>query len=682
MGEQVQDRQRDRSQSAPRPGDLPLGALIRTDERYGHDPVIQGPRGWHYWNRLANPRDFQNPNLWGDSTPAYFVGQLRLPAGARVTLRGRFPRARYFKIAAYRFERDTFVALAGEDLAAWDLEPDPGSSNPYVVGGDRRSEHRHYTAHILADDAPSDPTRRAANTMYVGRSERSVQIIFRVFVSDRGLDGAGLEPGDTPSSIRSIVTYEATLADGTHLSSQEVADRFGERIGSAPPPVSPERWYELVASEANDPSLDPASAPARRDGNWEIFRGIRYTVAGAFMRPEDRAKLELQTEMEGGGDPTTVYLMNFLSRQFGPVYVFRAKMPTFPDTYDGAEVMGDGQVKYWSVVTAASAPCGELWDGVYDLQVPLDDDGSYTVVVSRPEDRPANATAENGITWLDWGPGEGIDDPRDRKDWGMVIMRFMACHPDWEHSPATALEPGQERTIMGPYFPEGHYTTKQQFENEGIRVPTTTRTTRKVTFDDIRGRRYAEVLLVKGDAGEIYNTTGLNDAPAELWDSMDLEAVAREHGAVHVHKNGPKYWTMDSQTVLLGETASFDGLEARWGATVPIALLLAQGGAAPYQVFTPEKTQRMVYAAGRPVFELVDADGHAYVLQAHGPAFTLETLATMGEQMTQLPEGWLSRTRILTEDLVLDLGPHATIYGVGDEFSQYYTRIPDDSTPS
>ena len=96
-------------------------------------------------------------------------------------------------------------------------------------------------------------------------------------------------------------------------------------------------WYALVNSKANDPRLDPATAPARKDSQWEIFRGIKYTLVGAFKRPEERAKMKLQTEMEGGGDPTTVYMVNFLSRKFGPVYVFRAKLPTFPDTYAGYE---------------------------------------------------------------------------------------------------------------------------------------------------------------------------------------------------------------------------------------------------------------------------------------------------------------------------------------------------------
>jgi hypothetical protein len=51
---------------------------------------------------------------------------------------GRFPHARYFKLALYRFERNTFVALGGEDLAAYDIEPDPGSANPYKVGANRQ----------------------------------------------------------------------------------------------------------------------------------------------------------------------------------------------------------------------------------------------------------------------------------------------------------------------------------------------------------------------------------------------------------------------------------------------------------------------------------------------------------------------------------------------------------------
>jgi hypothetical protein len=448
-------------------GDVPLGAVIRTDERYNQNGLFQGPRGWAYWNYLPDPKPYQNPNLWPDQRPTYFFGQLVMPAGSSLTIRGRFPYARYFKFNLYKFERNTFVAVPGASLAGYDIEPDPGSANPYNVGADRLVANRNFTLHILAEEAPTNAADRPKNTVYAGRDEKEVQAGFRIYVSDKGYDGAGWGPANKPSADGPGVTYEGKLADGTRLSGEEVVKQWGRPMGSAPPPLTVDQWYKLVDAKDNDPALTPTTAPARSDAQFELFWGMKYTLAGAFMKPEERTKIKLATEMEGGGDPTTEYMVDYLSRQYGPVYVFRAKLPTFPDTFAGAKTMTEGQVTYWSVVTVASAPSGELWDGVFDMQVPVDKDGYYTIVVSRPEDRPKNATNENGVAWIDWGPGEGLSDPRDRKDWGMLLMRFMVPQKDWENSPAKVTKPGMEAAVMGPYYPRGYYTTKQEFEAKG-----------------------------------------------------------------------------------------------------------------------------------------------------------------------------------------------------------------------
>ena len=47
------------------------------------------------------------------------------------------------------------------------------------------------------------------------------------------------------------------------------------------------------------------------------------------------------------------------------------------------------------------------------------------------------------------------DDPRNRTDFGLMIMRFMACAEDWENSPTKATTPGTEAEVMGPYYPRG-----------------------------------------------------------------------------------------------------------------------------------------------------------------------------------------------------------------------------------
>jgi hypothetical protein len=40
------------------------------------------------------------------------------------------------------------------------------------------------------------------------------------------------------------------------------------------------------------------------------------------------------------------------------------------------------------------------------MQVPLDKDGFYTIVVSGPEDRPKNATAEHDVAWIAGDPAK------------------------------------------------------------------------------------------------------------------------------------------------------------------------------------------------------------------------------------------------------------------------------------
>jgi hypothetical protein len=458
--------QRAPAKSYERFGDLPLGAVIRTDDRYGADSLFQGPRGWDYWNRLENPKPNQDPNLWPDKRPSYVIAQMAMPAGSSITVHTKFPHARYFNASLYKFEHNTFVALGGESLDGWDIEPDPGSTNPFRVGADRLAAERNFTLHILAEEPPRDKAGRAANTLYVGRDGQQVQLAARVYLSDQGYDGMGWGPADTPATEPGF-TYEGRLVDGTRLSELETAKHFGRPLGAAPAPFSDNQWYALVDAKNNAQGLTPATAPAGPHPVWEKFWTMGYNVVGAFKPPAIRAKMRWQGAAGGGANPLTVYFDTYLSHQFGPLYVFRGKLPTFPNTFQGLSAMPKEQMVYWSVVSVAAAPSGELWDGLYDMQLPLDRDGNYTIVMSRPEDRPRNATAENGVAWLNWGPGEGLNDPRNRADWGMLIMRFIACDPNWENSPSKITKPGTEAAVMGPYYPRGYYTDKASFEKTG-----------------------------------------------------------------------------------------------------------------------------------------------------------------------------------------------------------------------
>ncbi len=460
---------------AKRFGDKSIENFIRTDTRYGHDGLFQGPRGWGYWHHLEYPRPVQNPNLWPDMQSTYFIGRLAMPAGSSLTLNYTFPHARYFQFALYKAEHGTFVSI-GEDLSGPHIAPDPGSINPFRAGAKRLTENRNFTLHILADSSPEDSKQRKPNTLYVGKEGGELMFVNRTYLPDQGSDGAGWGPAASPEQGAGLPTYTGTLADDTKLSATEVVEKFGRPLeGATKQPITAEQWFGLLHAKDNDPALDPATAPARKEPRWEKYWNIRYSILGSFKPPAERDKIPYKSAIDGGGDPETEYMFIQLSRKFGPVYVMRGKMPDFPDTYAGTggrglEVMPEAQTQYWSLVSCEAVPSGQIVDALTDMQVPLDENGNYTIVYSRKEDRPANATPDNGVAWIEWSPrGEGIDGPKNRTDFGMLMLRFIANNPEWKQSPNQVTEPGMEEAVMGPYYPHGEYTDKETFEKLGLK---------------------------------------------------------------------------------------------------------------------------------------------------------------------------------------------------------------------
>ena len=177
---------------------------------------------------------------------------------------------------------------------------------------------------------------------------------------------------------------------------------------------------------------------------------------------------------------------------------------------------------------------------------------------------------------------------------------------------------------------------------------------------DVFGKRYGEVLLVRmtehGPEATVYNTFPLNDCPAELWDVLDADALAKENGAVAALLNGPRYWLMSEISKRAGEaqpTAVLGGIEMIKQATVQ----LSSNNPAPYSVNQVDRRAVFTFGAGRPVFELVDPDGRRWVMQTWSQvvdkSLTLEDLPGLGSRL-HLPSGWRYETRTLTKPLVVD----------------------------
>ncbi|WP_169972703.1 hypothetical protein [Tautonia rosea] len=187
-----------------------------------------------------------------------------------------------------------------------------------------------------------------------------------------------------------------------------------------------------------------------------------------------------------------------------------------------------------------------------------------------------------------------------------------------------------------------------------------------------RGYQYCELVFNYGQKGsDIYSTSPLARADLDWWNTLDLDALAKEFGAESVYKNGPQWWSMDEVGVMASQPVSVAGVEMVFGAHLPPGTLKI----AKYTIFSPAKFQNLTWERGKPVYQLVDPDGHVYVLQGH--KVPESQLATLGEKFADLPEGWQYRVRSLEEDLEMKLTPNAPIPSVQDEFDQIYIRIPE-----
>jgi hypothetical protein len=199
-------------------------------------------------------------------------------------------------------------------------------------------------------------------------------------------------------------------------------------------------------------------------------------------------------------------------------------------------------------------------------------------------------------------------------------------------------------------------------------------------ISDVRGVRYGEVIAAFLRDGrfeaEVYGTQFLNDCPQDQWDALDATAIAEEMGAVAVKLNGPRYWTLDGMgtkvNALEPVLREFDGLLMRRLAVIDLG---DQPAPAPYTEVHVDRGAVFFFDAGRPVYELVDPDGTAYVMQALcvgvDPDMTEASLLDLGGRL-HMPEGWTYRSRILDDELVVDTT--ATIATVlQDEFENSYT---------
>lgn len=429
-------------------------------------PSGGGERGRHalascFWEgpismKQRSTRGFDGRNFnYPEESATYWLARLRLTAGAKLFLRGRYAHARYQSLNSYS-EGEPTDALADVKTA-----PLPGSVNPFVSGHRRDVARRAYRVEVRDAEPPPEGEPRQQNTLYARPAgDAPIELLYRVYEPDRGLRLAG--GGGLPKP-------RLRMPDGTVLRGRAACAVINEPDREIPVLRTPESQWSIAT---HAPGCDPETAPAVDPPRWKRFFNLDYARAGFALGCSDgaeQAHQQIPHEDRGGfySNGDIRYLYAPLNRRYGPLLVVRATMPTVLRTYRGARRMGGGQVRFWSLCSTEGPVTTRTEDCLADRQVPLRGKRRFTIVVSRPEDRPRNAVWPCGVGWLRWAlRGDAADNP----DFGFLIIRNMLPAPRFEQAIQRIEQSGSEREVMGGYFPRSSYATKDGFEALGCRA--------------------------------------------------------------------------------------------------------------------------------------------------------------------------------------------------------------------
>jgi len=420
------------------------------------------------------------------------------------------------------------VGLPEIHLLDEDIVPDLGSVNPFLPGADRTTTQRHF--HITFELRDGDPValnpqaavppyRAPGNLRFgctgmaepgsnFGAAKTHGPVVYvRMYLPDNYDPFGGVEPPvlrlqlpgqdpvlapvsrAMPINLRQFVQnysleQNPALANGLSVKEQEANEairqyaRNGIAKGGTPGtfvsqihqvfdnPDSTLRLYKdfqtaYLMSYFKDYMSDPTGCRTTLPN--------RYRAAFGQMGPN--------VSPPGNDEHTSdhhifnTYLVGAANVGAGQLLVFHGKAPNTPHTLKGNPTMEPSdQLRYWNITLQTGTPT-RLTPvvNITDEETVVDQNGYYTIVIGREEDRPANATTENGITWRTWSASSVL---------GINIRIASTSAQTWEHAPqlitwnegdycTPGKNPNAVRARMDEYYIEGRYLSKQAVEAIG-----------------------------------------------------------------------------------------------------------------------------------------------------------------------------------------------------------------------
>lgn len=423
-------------------GAAPSGASVEA----GYNPNDL-PTAGCFWTGPFTAQDPKTNVAYPGTHITYWGAKFRTPPGAVLTLSGRFPYARYSSFNAYELN-----GASSSSLSDREIRPDRGSTNPSVIGADRKARQRSYTIRVRGEKLPARPAR---NTLYAAPQAGTHQdILYRVYVPDRGRSLSG-GTGLPKASLK--------LADGRVVTGQALCDELNSIHDYRPSLLAPETYETLINSPGKDPDTNPALP------GFQFFKYFNFINVLARFRDEAAWQQAWKSNPAEEGtqynNNDARYMTGAFNFRFGEVLAIHGRMPTTPKTLNGNRRTMAGQVVEWDICSIQSLVTTRTYRCLFDEQVPmLSRKRHYVVLVSKADQRPSNARRKCGVAWL---PADPAGDGFGRTDSGQLLNRNVLPSASFKRSIWGVTSPFNARETMGDFYPKGTYMDRQAFEAKG-----------------------------------------------------------------------------------------------------------------------------------------------------------------------------------------------------------------------
>jgi hypothetical protein len=397
-----------------------------------------------------------------DQNANYFTMIWPLAGTTSLTIKGRYPHARYTSFTTYTSQTQAIDGV--NDLHIMPKDGNP-AHNPFLPGHLRNTDGqvRDYQVDVVNGQRPGgEQFNRVFTTDADGtHSNRAFYIvIYRTYRPDIGLDAGGGEP---------LPTVTVNPAAGPSF------DLPNSGCSTLP---DPDLGFNGILTNTTLPTVLPGQAgcyPGLNPPLWHKFTNaataeIQGTSNQCLMGNDPQQSITPETDktIPAGGfleNLDNKYISTILNVDaFGPVLVVQSRVPTTPNTYQergtnhGANVMPatPKQLRYWSMCSNEGLSTRFYACVMDDGLSRLDAKGDYCLVVTRAADRPRNADTAHKVNWLPFGV---LHD-------NVLIERNMLPDPSFTQS-IQGVQPGNEQPGLGVYYPTASYMSVAQFESQG-----------------------------------------------------------------------------------------------------------------------------------------------------------------------------------------------------------------------